>query len=144
MGSPREVGFAEVCSRMRIYPVGIVGKSAYQDAIGRTHAGEPVKIFHEPDNPHDELALVVENNLGEPIGYIPRASWLRRCIHEDGRGCAATVKSIEAPTDGVKGVVIDVTVTDDEVFERSYMARRAPDRNKKGLFDGIKNVLRRI
>lgn len=108
---------------MKIYPIGLVGESQYQAAIAGCEAGELVRVCHEVGNPHDELALRCETREGTVIGYIARSSWLRRAIHEDGRGCAATIKNIASTENGMLGVVIDVTVTDDLVPERTFSAR---------------------
>jgi hypothetical protein len=59
---------------MKIYPLGLVGESNYQAAIAQCHEGERVGIYHEPDNPYDDLALRVENNIGQVIGYISRSA----------------------------------------------------------------------
>ena len=101
----------------KIYPVGIVGEVNYQDAIERTHEGEPARILKEPNNPYDPKALRVENTDGDTIGYIPKAHWLRDAIFEDGRGVAASIKSVKGSP---LGVVIDVTLTGDDLAVREY------------------------
>lgn len=114
---------------MKIYPVGLVGESHYQPAISRTHPGEPAYIRLEPDNPFDARALRVENNVGDIIGYIPKSSWLHRAIHDDGLGAAANIKAVSRPSkDALFGVVIDVTLTDDAVFERAYSGTKPTPR----------------
>lgn len=118
---------------MKVYPLGIVGESNYQEAIGQCHVGEKVSICHEPDNPYDSRALRVENDIGQVIGYVPKKSWLREAIHEEGRGVAATIKSIGATSEGVMGVVIDVTLTDDMVIERQHGKTKRP--SFLGLFN---------
>jgi len=105
---------------VKVYPLGLAGERNYQQAIRNCRQGEPARIFHEHDNPHDSLALRVENDAGDVIGYVPRESWLRHAIHEEGRGCAASIKSIANGGGSILGVVIDVTLTDDPVFERNY------------------------
>lgn len=106
---------------VKVYSTGIVGESNYQDAIKETCAGERALICHEERNPHDKLALRVENAAGQIIGYIARSSWLRTAIHDEGRGCAATVKSVGQSEDGTMlGVVLDVTLTDDDLPIRRY------------------------
>jgi hypothetical protein len=102
------------------YPVGLAGESNYQAAICICRAGETVSVCHEIGNPHDENALVVLSNRGEKIGYIPRSSWLRDAIHEEGKGCEATILSIEGEREPM-GVVIDVRLTDDELEIRDYV-----------------------
>lgn len=115
---------------MKIYPLGLVGESNYQSAIKRTNAGEVARIFHETGNPYDKLALRVENDIGEVIGYIARTSWLRDAVHEQGRGCAATIKEVHFGPDGLAGVVLDVTLTDDPIFERQYQKSPTPKRRR--------------
>lgn len=108
----------------RIYPLGLVGESNYQAAIRQCSEGERVYICHERDNPYDDLALKVETRSGQTIGYIARSSWIRNAIHDEGRGATATVLSVKDAGTGVMGVVINVTLTDDDILERKY--KRAP------------------
>jgi hypothetical protein len=105
---------------MKVYPVGLVGESNYQDPIRSCHRGEAVAICFERDNPYDDRALRVENDAGRVIGYVPKTNWLREAIHEEGRGVAATIKSIDEADKGLLGVVLDVTLTDDALPERFY------------------------
>lgn len=104
----------------KIYPQGIVGEQHYQDAVKTCRTGERVFICHEPDNPHDELALKVETAGGQTIGYLPKDCWIREAVHEQGRGVTATILSLEKSPRGFMGVVLNVTLTDDEVRDRSY------------------------
>jgi hypothetical protein len=102
------------------YHVGLAGESFYQPQIEWSSPGERVWVCHEPNNPHDDLALRVETGGGQTIGYIPRGNWLRRAVHEQGRGLAATIASIAGGEGEFLGVVITVALTDDEVPIRSY------------------------
>jgi hypothetical protein len=102
--------------------IGLVGESHYQAAIANTYVGSTVRVCHEAGNPFDELALRVETGQGEVIGYIPKSSWLRRAIFDEGRGCAATVREITGTDKASLGVVINITLTDDPIFERKYAA----------------------
>lgn len=79
----------------RGYPFGIVGEASYQPAIRRCATGQRVLVLHERNNPYDDFALIVVTGDGETIGYIPKSSWLRDAIHEEGKGCAATIMSID-------------------------------------------------
>jgi hypothetical protein len=121
----------------KIYPVGLVGESNYQEQISSCSRGERVYICHEADNPYDDLALKVETAGGQTLGYIARSSWLRDAIHEQGRGVTAVIKEIAGP-EGRIGVVIDVTLTDDEVYHRQYGANNDQEvtlgRMLRGLF----------
>lgn len=115
---------------MNNYPTPIVGESHYQNAIGRTHEGERALICHERSNPFDAKALRVENNVGDTIGYIARSSWIRRAIHDEGRGTAATIKSITGSSGEMRGIILDVTLTDDDVPVRYYSGK--PNRDNQG------------
>ena len=101
------------------YPVGLAGESNYQGAICVCREGEPVRVCHEIGNPYDHDALVVVSSRNETIGYIPKSSWLRDAIHEEGKGCEATILSIEGEREPM-GVVIDVRLTDGELDTREY------------------------
>ena len=103
------------------YPVGLAGESNYQAAICVCREGEPVRICHEIGNPYDEDALVVVSSRNETIGYIPKSSWLREAIHEEGKGCKARIHSIEGEREPM-GAVIEVHLTDDELDVRDYAA----------------------
>lgn len=35
--------------------------------------GDRLQFFREPDNPHDKQAIVIKNNDGVKIGYVPKA-----------------------------------------------------------------------
>ena len=37
------------------------------------NVGDKLDFLREPDNPHDERAIVVKNGNGEKIGYVPKA-----------------------------------------------------------------------
>jgi hypothetical protein len=34
--------------------------------------GKKLSFFREPDNPHDKLAIVVRDDSGNKVGYVPR------------------------------------------------------------------------
>ena len=104
----------------RTYPVGIVGEASYQRNIRQCSPGERVEIVHEPDNPYDKLALAVVSHRGLTIGYIARACWLQDAIHEEGKGCAATIKSIDGAGLGNLAVVLDVSLNADGIAERAF------------------------
>lgn len=105
---------------MKTYPLGLVGERNYQAAIALCRAGDIVEICREAGNPHDDRALRVEDLLGRTIGYIARDSWLRDRIHDEGRGCSATIKSIGAKDIGLLGVVLNVALTEEQIPERVY------------------------
>jgi hypothetical protein len=118
---------------MKVYTVGIVGESNYQAAVRGCSEGEKVLICHEPDNPFDDLALRVETVAGDVIGYIPKDNWLRGAIHDEGRGCAATIKFVGDNGYGVYGVRLYVTLTDDLVPSRSYSGEAKPSRRPAAI-----------
>ena len=37
------------------------------------HEGDKLQFFREPDNPHDGQAIVIKNDDGVKIGYVPQA-----------------------------------------------------------------------
>ncbi|TZG24593.1 HIRAN domain-containing protein [Sphingomonas montanisoli] len=43
-----------------------------QDELRRCQPGEPIDLFREPDNPHDERAVAVVSARGVCVGYISR------------------------------------------------------------------------
>jgi hypothetical protein len=106
-------------SSARTYPLGIVGESNYQGAIERCSPGQAVDVLHEPDNPYDDLALAVVVH-GQTIGYIPRECWLQEAIHEEGKGCTASIKSIDRADVGYLAVVLDVSLNADGVRQRAF------------------------
>ena len=108
----------------KTYTVGIVGEANYQAAIRSCSVGQRVRIFHEPDNPYDELALAVATDQGRTLGYIARDCWLQDAVHEEARGCEATIKEISAAGGGMLCVVLDVTPSGHGIETRSFS--RAP------------------
>ncbi|WP_278983227.1 HIRAN domain-containing protein [Sphingobium yanoikuyae] len=117
-----------------IYFLRITGVSHHQEALAETCVGEAVRFFHEPDNPYDCMAIRVENSGGRTIGYVPRTSWLRTAVHEQGRGVAGVVDSIGMSRACLLGVTISVTICADHVKVVSYFPDRAPPKPPKGGF----------
>lgn len=117
-----------------VYFVRVVGVSNYQQALSDSYSGQAVRFVHEPDNPHDEMALRVENSHGCTIGYIPRSSWLRALIHERGRGVSGAISSIGMARSCMLGVTISVAICDDEVNVASYFPDRRPPEPPRGGF----------
>jgi hypothetical protein len=111
-------------ARLRTYQLGIVGEANYQPAIRRCTIGDCVRIVHEPDNPYDDLALAVVTERGDIIGYVPRDCWLQGAVHDEGKGCDATIKSIGSGDSGKLGVVLDVCLNSKGLDERE--CSRAP------------------
>lgn len=123
----------------RRYKVGLVGESNYQPAIRRCRAGDAVLIVHEIGNPYDDDALAAVDSAGRTIGYIGRDSWLRDAIHDEDRGCRAVIKSIDRSDGGALGVVLDVTLTDDDLGVRNF----APETSQspEGRADGLAGMV---
>lgn len=147
MGHAGSMGNAQGSTQsMKLYPLGLVGESNYQPAIASCSEGERVFVCIEENNPFDDRALRVERPNGQVIGYIPRTSWLRDAIHDQGRGCAATIKSISRGNDGLAGVVIDVCLCDDDLRVRQYAAPVQTQQKQgsgftgliRGIFSGLK------
>ena len=110
----------------------LVGVSHFQEALSRTAQGEPVRFIHEPDNPHDETAIRVDNSSGETIGYAPRNSWVHRAVHEQGRGVTGAVASIGMSRACLLGVMVTIALCDDEPAVKSYYPDRRPPEPPKG------------
>jgi hypothetical protein len=120
--------------------VRVAGVSFYQPALANCSTGEAVRFVHEPDNPHDEMALRVVSMIGETVGYVPRASWLHRMIHERGRGVSATIASVGLGRSCLLGATLAVAICDDEVTVASYYPDRpSPDPPKGGFRYWVKN-----
>jgi hypothetical protein len=56
--------------------IGIVGESYFQDAIARCVIGQSVALITEPGNPINPCAIMVWNDEGHQIGYLPLGSWV--------------------------------------------------------------------
>jgi hypothetical protein len=97
-----------------------VGEASYQPAIRRCFDGQRVHIVLEPNNPYDPRALAVVTHDGLTIGYIARDCWLQDAIHDEGHGCEAYIKEISSGSSGELGVVLDVTLCDEEIGTRSF------------------------
>lgn len=102
----------------------IAGVSHYQDALSRCAPGEHVKLVHEPDNPHDPMAIRVVSLSGETIGYVPRANWVHRLVHEKGRGVTGVIDSIGMSRACLLGALVSAAICDDRPVVQSYF----PDR----------------
>lgn len=91
--APRQVNREE--TRMTTYSIPLVGEQHYQRAIRTLGEGDAVEIVHEPDNPYDAKALAVRTMDDRTIGYLTRDCFIRELVHDEGKGCRATVESIE-------------------------------------------------
>ena len=108
----------------KTYPVGIVGEANYQASIRRCGTGQRVHILRQPDNPYDADALAVVTIDGETIGYIARDCWLQGAIHDEGRGCEASIMEISRAGNGNLGVVLEVMLCGRGVGACAYASAR--------------------
>ena len=106
---------------MRQYRVGLVGESNYQPAIRRTKVGTPVDLIHEPNNPHDKTAISARIPGGATIGYVPRDSWIKRAVLDEGWAMRARVGAINGEQTGNLGVVLDLVMLDDAEVEKGAL-----------------------
>ena len=104
----------------KAYPVSLVGEQHYQAAIGQLRQGDRVTVWHEPDNPYDDLALAVTDGAGRTIGYVPKDCFLQRAVHEEGQGCRATVGFLGRGDKGFTHVSLDAELCDEPIEERKY------------------------
>jgi hypothetical protein len=95
------------------YPVRLAGARSYQAAIGRAAEGDVAQLLRENGNPYDADAIVVVDGDGATLGYIPRDSWLRCALIDEGKGARAAIATVSAGDRGVSGVTIAVTLTGD-------------------------------
>lgn len=98
----------------------IAGVSHYQSALADCRPGQAVRLVHEPDNPHDPLALKIETLEGKTLGYAPRSSGLHVAVLEQGRGVSMTIASIGYSRACLIGATVSIALCDDEVLVRSY------------------------
>lgn len=112
----------------------LVGVSHFQDALTRCAPGQPVKIIHEPDNPHDEMALRVDSMTGETIGYLPRRSPVHVAVHQHGRGVSAVIDSMGMGRACLIGARLSLALCDDVVPVQSHFAGRPAPEAPRGGF----------
>ena len=80
----------------------------------------PIELLREPANPFDTGAIVAAMPGGATIGYVPRDSFLRRAVHEEGKGTIARVALLQPGKRGFVEVVLEVALTGRELGERAY------------------------
>jgi hypothetical protein len=106
----------------------VAGVSFYQEALERCSPGEAVRFVHEPDNPHDPLAIRIVSIHGETVGYVPRATWVHHVVHQLGRGLSGVLASIGYSRNCLLGATISVAICDDAPAVASYYPNRpAPE-----------------
>lgn len=94
--------------RTNTYRLSLVGESHHQPSIATCSVGDVIHIVHERGNPFDPDAMVALTESGARIGYVGRDSWLKRAAQDEGKGCTATVASIDRSSGGSYGVVLNV------------------------------------
>ena len=118
----------------------LAGVSFYQRALARCFPGEPIRLVHEPDNPHDPMALRVVSVSGETLGYVPKGSWVHYAVHQRGRGVAGTINSLGESRACLLGATISAVVCDDEPSIQSYYPDRlAPEAPVGGFRYWVRN-----
>ncbi len=104
------------------YPILLAGVSQYQAEIGRCRDLERVFLFHEANNPHDPLAIMVKTRRGETIGYLPMNNWLGNAIHRNGLGATAQILALKKWS-GPTGVVLRAETAKGPIAMASYAVR---------------------
>lgn len=87
----------------------------YRRAVASVREGDQIQAYREPDNPFDPDAILLTNARGEKIGYIPRDSFLKDVVHDEGRGFTALVARKRRRDDGETGVILEVEIVDEEL-----------------------------
>lgn len=69
-------GFAPINGRIHgsFFASGVRHVAGAQERLQQLHLGDSLRVRREPDNPANELALLLDAAPGEPIGYVP--DWL--------------------------------------------------------------------
>jgi len=101
-------------------PINLVGEQHCAEAIAGCRRGDVALVWHEADNPDDDGALAVTDEQGRLLGYVPRYSFLRQAIHDDGKGCEARLRQIGPGVRGFNEVRIAVVLDDSEIQKRRY------------------------
>lgn len=110
------------------YSIRLVGTSHYPAAIMACAPGDRIALRRQPDNPHDDQAIVALNPRGATIGYVPGDSWLRRAVQRDGHGCDAWIEKKFASADGDNiGVGILVQLTRGPMAAQPFPASHSPN-----------------
>jgi len=66
------------------------------EIIEELKEGTKLQFFREPENKHDELAIVVKNQNNEKLGYVPRQkNPILARLMDAGKLIYGTVKKIE-------------------------------------------------
>lgn len=127
----------------------VAGVSFYQSALEACRPGQPVRFIHEPDNPHDAMAVKVVTDDGQTLGYIPRTSPLRVAIHERGIGISGAVFSVGYGRACLLGVTLSIAMSDDLPAVASYYPDQPAPEPPSGGFRywvsdsaGVERILR--
>lgn len=92
---PQHDGKQELIGPSRARPIGIVGESYFQEAITRCAVGQSVALIAETGNPIDPCAIMVWNQEGHQIGYLPLGSWAARAMPARGYTLYASISAIK-------------------------------------------------
>lgn len=107
-------------SPSRTYPVSLVGEQYYAGTVAALRVGDEARIWREPDNPYDALALAVSDAAGRMIGYVPKDCFLQRAIHDEEKACRATIGLIAPGAQGFTQVCLDVELVAGPTEERKF------------------------
>lgn len=127
-----------------LYPVGIVGESHYQRAIGQMSEGDAVALLIELDNPYSKTgtSLRVDNLNGDTIGYIADDHWLKNAVVHEKKGCQAVVLGIEGDP---MGVVLEVQLTSEAIPTLMYGEKyRSLKEGSSFIVSVAKSILKRF
>ena len=105
------------------FPVSLVGEQHYRTAVAGIGVGDEVRIWHEAGNPYDALALAVTNTHGQTLGYLPKDCFLRRAVHQEGKGCSRKVLQLHQGERGFTQVTIEVQLGGEPVHQRDFSPR---------------------
>jgi hypothetical protein len=125
MGESKQLA-AETMERQfqgRKFPVSLVGEQHYRAAVAAIGVGDEVRIWHEPGNPYDAFALAVTDARGQTLGYLPKDCFLRRAVHDEGKGCSGTVLNLHKGERGFTQVTIEVELGGEPVQQREFSRR---------------------
>jgi hypothetical protein len=100
---------------MGTYSIVLAGTSNYQDAIGKSQKGQRVDLIPEQFNKHDKQAVRAVTEHGRIIGYLPKDSWLKRLIFDEGKATHGRLMDVTGGTVGkpTMGVLLEVVTGHD-------------------------------
>jgi hypothetical protein len=73
-----------------------------QDLVEEIEVGTKLRLIREPDNKHDELAILVKDQNGNKMGYVPRKmNPILANLMDAGKNLYGTVKEINDDDDNI-------------------------------------------